>query len=663
MNIENYFVIGIIFFLSGALVSLIIPREMKKYSYIFSAFGSLGLLISGAYLSSGVKIHIPSIRISSLFEFVFQADPLSGFFVAVISILATAVSIYSVGYTENIRNKGLMGFLYNLFILSMYAVIMSGNIITFLISWETMSVVSYFLVTFDREESSTKAGLVYAVMTHIGTAFIIALFFILYKYTGQMDFPAIKALSASLPNNIKSVVFVFSVIGFGTKAGIIPLHTWLPKAHPAAPSNISALMSGVMIKTGIYGFIRISMDIMGQCPDWWGITIIVIGAVSSILGVLYALMEHDIKRLLAYHSVENIGIILLGLGASMMFRSNGLYTLSAIALIAGLYHTLNHALFKGLLFLGAGSVMHATHTKNMEDMGGLIKSMPFTALTFLIGSVSICALPPFNGFVSEWLTYQALILGFQSSSITAKIISPLGGAALALTGALAAACFVKAFGISFLGAPRSPHAEGAKESSSSMIIGMSILALLCLVLGVVPGAVINMFSTTAFLLTGSYGISPGNWFIHINETLASLSPVSILITVIVMSIASVLFIVSVGGRKKTTYGDSWDCGMSALTPRMQYTATAFTKPIRLIFKKIYLPRRELKVSYTVKPLFVKTVKYSGEITPFFEKYLYDPITAFIRNFAGKVRLLQSGSLQLYLGYILITLILLLILGD
>ena len=478
-----------------------------------------------------------------------------------------------------------------------------------------------------------------------------------------MDFAGIKALMAKLPTEIRSVVFIFSIIGFGTKAGIIPLHTWLPKAHPAAPSNISALMSGVMIKTGIYGFLRISMDVMGQGPEWWGTTVIVIGAVSSILGVLYALMEHDLKRLLAYHSVENIGIILLGVGASMIFRSDGLYTLSAIALLAGLYHTLNHAVFKGLLFLGAGSVMHAAHTKNMEDMGGLIKPMPYTAITFLVGSISICALPPFNGFVSEWLTYQSLILGFKTSSVVSKIILPLGGAALALTGALAAACFVKAFGISFLGTPRSRHAENARESSFSMIIGMAVLAFLCLFFGIVPDAVISMLSSSALLLTGSYGISPGKGFLYISDTMAALSPAAILITVIVMSVASVIFIMSIGGRRKITYGDSWDCGMPSLTPRMQYTATAFTKPIRMIFRRIYLPRRELRVSYAVKPFFVKAIKYSGEITPFFERYIYEPVTVFIHKFAGKVRLLQSGSLHLYLGYILLTLILLLIFGD
>jgi len=280
-----------------------------------------------------------------------------------------------------------------------------------------MSLVSYFLVTLDRSEESSKAGLVYAVMTHIGTAFIIAAFLVLYRYTGHMDFAGIKGGSMQLPTGIRSAVFLLFLAGFGTKAGIIPLHTWLPRAHPAAPSNISSLMSGVMIKTGIYGMVRMNMDLLGQGAEWWGIVLIVIGAISSILGVLYALMEHDIKRLLAYHSVENIGIILLGMGASMMFMSNGLYSLATIALTAGLYHTLNHAVFKGLLFLGAGSVMHGTHTKNMEDMGGLIKTMPYTGFFFLVGSVSICALPPCSGFVGEWLSFQSLLLGCGAPSV------------------------------------------------------------------------------------------------------------------------------------------------------------------------------------------------------------------------------------------------------
>jgi hydrogenase-4 component B len=320
-------------------------------------------------------------------------------------------------------------------------------------------------------------------------------------------------------------------------------------------------------------------------------------------------------------------------------------------------------LFKGLLFLGAGSVMHAAHTKNMEEMGGLLKLMPYTGLFFLIGSVSICALPPFNGFVSEWLTYQSLLLGFKSPSITSKIISPLGGAALALTGALAASCFVKAFGISFLGMPRSPHAENAREESPAMIAGMALLAVLCLLSGMFPGSVITAVSKAVSPIAGSYEMLSSKGFLYLAETSSFLSPAAILITMLVMFTAVIIFIMSTGGRKKIVYGDSWGCGIPSLTPRMQYTATAFTKPIKLIFKRIYLPRRELKVSYIVKPFFVKSIRYSGEITPFFDKYFYAPVTGFIHKVAGKVRLLQSGSLHLYLGYILITLILLLIFGT
>lgn len=658
---EYYFLTGILFFLSGAVMSCAVPGKVQSYTYALPAIGAVNLIIAGLYLSSGAPVPVPSIPVSPTLEFSFHGDALSGFFVTVISILTLSVSIYSIGYTRNIGNKGLMGVLYNLFILSMYSVVLSGNIFTFLLSWESMSVVSYFLVTFDRDEKSVKAGLLYAVMTHIGTAFIIILFLVLYKYTGHMDFSGMRAASAEIPEYFKTLVFIFSIIGFGTKAGIIPFHTWLPRAHPTAPSNISSLMSGVMIKTGIYGFIRISMDVLGHGPEWWGITIIVIGAVSSVIGVLYALMEHDIKKLLAYHSIENIGIILLGIGSSMMFGSNGMYTLAAIALIAGLYHTLNHAIFKGLLFLSAGSMVHATHTKNMEDMGGLIKSMPYTGLFFLIGSVSICALPPFNGFVSEWLTYQALLLGFNAPSITAKIISPLGGAALALTGALAAACFVKAFGISFLGVPRSRRSQDAKESSASMIAGMAILAGLCLFAGVFPGTVLSVVSPAVISLTGSDGNISQNGFLSVSRTLSSLAPAAILISMLCIGIAVAVFVIAFG-KRKTVYADSWDCGMPSLTPRMQYTATAFTKPIRLIFKRIYLPKRELSISYILKPLFVKSMRYSGEITPFFERYMYEPLTWFIRNAAAKARMLQSGNLNLYLGYILITLILLLIFG-
>ena len=422
-------------------------------------------------------------------------------------------------------------------------------------------------------------------------------------------------------------------------------------------------MSGLMVKMGIYGIIRICMDVMGQGPEWWGITVIAVGAVSALLGILYAIIENELKLFLAYSSVENIGIILLGVGASMMFKSSGLHALSSIALSAALFHVLNHALFKGALFLGSGSIIRGAGTGNMEHMGGLLKRMPFTGLFFLAGALSICALPPFNGFVSEWLTYQSLLLGYQSPSITAKIVSPLGGAALALTGAIAAAGFVKAFGISFLGMPRTAEAKDAREGSLSMLIGMGLLAVPCLLFGLFPGAALSWLLPAVFALTGASPALESHGVLVIGQTSAALSPAALLITMIFMAVAVLLAIRIMGGKRKTVYADSWDCGIRGLTPRMQYTATAFTKPLRIIYKRIYLPSRDLKVRYVLKPFFVKSIQYGGEITPFFERYLYEPVTRFINVVAGKVRLLQSGSLQLYLGYILITLIVLLIFGT
>jgi hydrogenase-4 component B len=463
--------------------------------------------------------------------------------------------------------------------------------------------------------------------------------------------------------SVKSVVFICSVIGFGTKAGIIPLHTWIPRAYPVAPPHVAALMSGLMVKMGVYGIIRICMDVMGQGPEWWGITVIAVGAVSALLGILYGLIENNLKLFLAYSSIENVGIILLGVGASMMFKSNGLSVLSSVALTAALFHVLNHALFKGALFLGAGAIIRGTDSGNMEEMGGLLKRMPYTGLFFLAGSLSICALPPFNGFVSEWLTYQSLLLGYQSPSVTAKIVSPLGGAALALTGAIAAASFVKAFGISFLGMPRTERARDAREASPLVLIGTALLAAPCLLLGLFPGPALSILTPAVYALTGASTLLERQGVLSIGRMSSSLSPAAMLLTMVVMLIAALVFIRAVGGKRKTVYADSWDCGIPGLTPRMQYTAAAFTKPLRIIYKRIYLPSRDLKIRYALKPFFVSSMRYGGDITPFFERYLYDPVTRFINAVAGKVKLLQSGSLQLYLGYILITLILLLIFGT
>jgi len=660
METERLLLFGFVLFAVGALSALIPVKTFRTVPYLLSLIGSLFFLSLGLILTVITPVSYQSLSASSIFEFALRGDALAGFFIITISLVASAVSVYSIGSTRNLIYARFSGFLMNILILSLYAVVLSANIFTFLISWETMAIASYFLITLDRSDEASRAGLFYAVMTHIGTALIIALFFILYRFTNKMDFEGMKAGITALPAMVKTIIFIFALIGFGTKAGIVPLHTWIPRAYPVAPPHIAALMSGLMVKMGIYGFLRISFDVLGQGPEWWGITVISVGAVSALLGILYSLIENDLKLFLAYSSVENVGIILLGIGASMMFKSNGLAALSSLALTAALFHVLNHALFKGVLFLGAGAIIHSTGSGNMERMGGLLKRMPVTGLFFLAGSLSICALPPFNGFTSEWLTYQSLLLGYQSPSITAKIVSPLGGAALALTGAIAAAGFVKAFGITFLGAPRTAWARDAKEVSFSLVAGMGLLTIPCLLFGLFPGPALSLLMPAVYALTGASTTFELHGILGIGQTSASLSPVGMLATMSVMMIAVLLFVRMKGGKRKTVYGDSWDCGRPGLTPRMQYTATAFTKPLRIIYKRIYLPSRDINVQYIIKPFFVKSIRYGGEITPFFERYIYEPATRFIQAIAGKVKLLQSGSLHLYLGYILITLILLLI---
>ncbi len=663
MDVGSILSIGILCFLSGALASQLPLSKVRNFSYLFPLAGALAFLIASGPLILGPAYAGKAIPVSSTFSFAFSGDALSGFFVVLISLVVVAVSLYSIGYTRGLKNPGYLGLFFNVLVLSMYGVVLSANIFTFLVSWETMALASYFLVVFDRNEETARAGLFTVVITHLGTAFIMALFLVLARYTGSMDFVSMRAAADALSPGVKSLVFILAIIGFGTKAGIIPLHTWIPRAYPVAPSNITPLMSGVMIKTAVYGFLRVALDVLGPGPEWWGIAIIAVGAVSAVLGILYAIMENDLKVFLAYSSVENVGIMLLGIGASLLFQSSGRTTLSAFALAAALYHALNHALFKGLLFMGAGSVVSATRTRNMEKLGGLLKVMPWTGFLFLVGSLAITALPPLNGFVSEWLTYQSLLLGFTSPSVAAKIAAPLGGAVLALTGAIVAAGFVKTFGTTFLGRARSEHATAAQESSPWMVLGMAFPAVLCVVLGIFPEIPLSLISPVVYSITGADVEFHRQGLLLTPGAAVSLSTLAISAAMAMSFVAVFLFIRLYGGRRKTVSADSWDCGLPGLTPRMQYTATAFTKPLRIIYKRIYLPSRDIKVRYSQKPFFVKAIQYGGDITPFFDRFLYEPATRGIRLITGRVKTLQSGNLQLYLGYILITLIALLIFGT
>ncbi|MCX7745479.1 MAG: hydrogenase 4 subunit B [Clostridia bacterium] len=660
-----------IVYIGAALLSLLFYKKHRLCNILSNFLGCAASLLG----IGGSLIHLFSKNDSlSILDTVsltpylcldIQLDKLSAFFVLTLSVLVFCVSLYSIGYLSHYygkRNVGLFHFLYNTFILSMALVITSGNMIFFLVAWELMSLTSYFLVVFESENAEArKSGNFYLVMTHAATAFLIIAFVLIYTWTGSLDMEtAVHNLSIPL----KNILFLCFVIGFGTKAGMIPLHIWLPAAHPAAPSNVSALMSGFMIKTAIYGFIRFVMDMLGAESTWWGISLLSIGALTAVLGVAYALMEQNLKRLLAYSSIENIGIILMGLGLSSWALASKNPALASLAMLGTLLHLFNHSLFKGLLFLGAGAVHYSTHTKNMEQLGGLIKRMPYTAFFFLIGSLSICALPPFNGFIGEWITYQALFINLGLSPSGLKIIVLLAVAALAMAGAFALACFVKAFGISFLALPRSIEAETAKEVPLPMVLGMGLLSLLCIVLGIFPSLLTGLIDKVSMSILGSTAALKGSssfLYYHVSIEGNSVSPLFILMGGILIIAFVFVFVKFLGkGVKERKYG-TWDCGFTALNSRMQYSSTGFSKPIRIVFRALFRPTRDLHLEEGPSPYYPKTLKYQVSTEPIFEKYLYRPVIDKFFNFAKKLRLtIQTGSVHIYLTYIFVTIVLLFI---
>lgn len=597
----------------------------------------------------------------------FLFDPLSLFFLSVIFIICLPAAVYSFSYLKKEYSTfkiTLAQILLFFFVLSMALVTTVGNAFIFLIFWEIMSLVSYFLVIFDTgHEKSIQAGMIYIVMTHIGTAFLITAFLIMYKHANSFDFLAIKNACQTMPVQTKNIVFLLLLVGFGTKAGIVPLHVWLPYAHPQAPSHISSIMSGVMIKTAIYGIVRFVIFILGVGSSWWGVLILVLAVISCLVGVIYALMEHDIKKLLAYHSVENIGIILLGVGLAMLFININLPYLAIFSLIAGLYHLINHAIFKGLLFLCAGSVYQATGTRDIEKLGGLVKKMPQTAAYFLIGAMAISALPPLNGFVSEWLTLQAFFLGVFNAAGGIKLFLGFCAAMLALTSGLAAACFVKAFGIVFLAQARSHYAKEAKEVSLSMRISMFFLSLMTVIFGLLATVIMKLLAKVSSAVTG-IDISDMRFSLN-NLTISPQTVKGVYLSTPLLALALILLagagyiIYKLFAKNKAVIYKTWDCGYYKLGSRNEYTATAFSKPFRIAFSFFLLPYRKTQ---KIRESFyhVKSFAYETHTTPIFKKYVYDPVLALVFKSAKSMRRLQPGSIHLYLGYIFITLLLLII---
>ncbi len=617
--------------------------------------GALGRLIAGGSPDDIVlPIGLPWVGSH------FRLDALSAFFLVVINLGAAAASLYGLGYGRHEQEPQRVLPFFPAFLAGMNLVLLADDAYTFLASWEFMSLASWALVMAHHQEpDNARAGYVYIVMASLGTMALLLAFALLAGPVGGYTFAAMRASGAT--PGIAGLVLALALTGAGSKAGLVPLHVWLPLAHPAAPSHVSALMSGVMTKVAIYGFVRIVFDLLGPPAWWWSVVVLTLGAITAVMGVLYALMQHDLKRLLAYHTVENIGIIYIGLGLALAFKVFDMPSAAALALTAGLLHVFNHSLFKSLLFFGAGAVLSATGERDMEHLGGLIHRMPQTAFAFLVGCVAISALPPFNGFVSEWLTFQAILLSPQLPSWGLKLLVPTVGTLLALSAALAAACFVKAFGITFLGRPRTIAAQGAHETDRFSLTAMLVFAALCLVVGILPGLFIDALAPVVKSLVGDrmpvqIGI---DWLsiVPIAESRSSYN--GLLVFLFITASASLAaFAIHRLASDVLRKAPAWDCGFPDANPATQYTAASFAQPIRRVYGAFVFRARE-RVEMP-PPGDIRPARLKVEMHDLVWEFIYDPVVRAVEFVGLRLNHLQFLTIRQYLSIVVGALVFLLL---
>jgi hydrogenase-4 component B len=537
---------------------------------------------------------------------------------------------------------------------------LADDAFSYLLCWEFMSLVSWALVmAHHREPGNARAGYVYLVMASFGTLALLLAFGMLAGPAGDYAFSAIRATQHT--PYASALVLILMLLGAGSKAGLVPLHVWLPLAHPAAPSHVSALMSGVMTKVAIYGFVRVVFDLLG--PPTWPASVIILflGSITAVMGILYAMMETDLKRLFAYSTIENIGVIFSGLGLALAFQANGLKLAAALAFTAALFHVLNHSLFKSLLFFGAGAVLSATGERNMDRLGGLIHRMAYTSFTVLVGCVAISALPPFNGFVSEWLIFQAVLQSPDLPQWALKVMVPAVGAMLALAAALAAACFVKAFGVSFLGRPRSAMAEKACEVDRFSLAAMFILAALCLLAGILPGLVIDTLSPVAVeILAGRMPVQADEAWLSIVPIAESRSSYNgLLVMVFITTSASLaVFFIHRFASHALRRGPAWGCGFADPTPAAQYSGGSFAQPFRRVFGTMVFHARD-RVEMP-SPGDIRPARLRIELHDLIWETMYAPIAGAIGRSSERLNRLQFLTIRRYLSLVFVTLVTLLL---
>ena len=651
--------------LGTAVVAVVTARSHTATSIIYSAtlaISGLGALAAIAALTGRadttselmLPIGLPWIGAR------FRIDALSAFFLGVVNVGGAAASLYAIGYGRHEEEPHRVLPFYPAFLAGMNLVLLADDAFTYLLSWEFMSLASWALVIAHHlDPENRRAGFVYLIMAGIGTLSLLLALGLLAGSDGNYTFEAIRA-GGRTPLTA-AVVLGLVLVGAGSKAGLVPLHAWLPLAHPAAPSHVSALMSGVMTKVAVYGFIRIVFDLAGPLPWWSGALVLAVGSLSAVLGVLQALMQDDTKRLLAYSTIENIGIIFIGLGLALAFRANAMEAAAALAMTAALLHVLNHSLFKGLLFFGAGALLVATGERHMDRLGGLIHRMPVTSFLFLAGCIAISALPPLNGFVSEWLTFQAILLSPDLPQWALKVMVPAAGGLLALAAALAGATFIKTFGISFLGRPRSNEAATAREVDRFSLAAMAILALLCLITGIVPGFFLDAVSPITRLLTG--GALPPQaslpWLTIIPAATSGSSYNGLLVFLFIAASAVLAaWVVHRFASHAIRRAPAWDCGFPDASPLTQYSGSSFAQPIRRVFLARTAATRE-QVSMPA-PGEMRPARFSLVVADPFWAWLYQPLAGTVAFASLQLTHLQFLTIRQYLSLVFFSLISLLL---
>jgi formate hydrogenlyase subunit 3/multisubunit Na+/H+ antiporter MnhD subunit len=631
-------------------------------SYVGRALFPLGALVGVALaVVAASSLWLPVEQATLLvglpdLPFHMRLDPLSRVFLVLLGGASAGVSIFAAGYFRKGHGTapGVLGLQYHLFLASMGFVLLADDAYAFMVAWETMALSSYFLVTAQHGIPEIRsAGFLYLLIAHLGAISILLSFGILQGGTWQFTFDAMRA--AELSPAWAAAAFGLALFGFGAKAGLLPMHVWLPEAHPAAPSPVSALMSGVMLKTAVYGVLRVTFDLLGEPAWWWGLVPIALGLATALFGVIFAAVQTDMKRLLAYSSIENIGVLFTGIGLAVVFHGVGMQSLATLALVAVLYHALNHAFMKSLLFLGTGAVLHATGERNLGRLGGLIHRMPWVAWLTLVGVLAIAGLPPLNGFVSEWLLLQAFLFSHEVPHPFVNMLLPLGAAIIALAAALAAYVMVKFFGVIFLGQPREAGLARAQDAGRLEKAGLAWLAVGCVLLGLFPAQVIGALGAATGQLVGSAppaGASPWWMLAPLPDRQVSYAPL-ILLAVIVAVLAATSTLVRLVYRRAVRRGPAWDCGFVRIDARMQDTAEGFGQPIRHIFQAFFTMERELPSPFDRAP------RYRVVVGDRIWRALYEPLAGLVQRMADSLAWLQQGRISAYLMYSFITLVVLL----